>query len=110
MSCPIVCTCSAQTHVLYSVCAAAAVAGKHDHVISVAEAKTILAEALDGGVYTNIEKDTMAYIRSNYKWTDAADDYTRKAVASWAAKKVVKKKKAAAKKKAATKKKATKKN
>ena len=86
--------------------AAAATAGDHDYVISATEAKTILAEALDGNLYTQIEKDTMAYIRSEYKWTKAADTYTRNAVKKWALKKVQKKSAAAQKKRKAASKKA----
>eukprot|EP00457_Paulinella_chromatophora_P017013 gb/GEZN01017949.1/.p1 GENE.gb/GEZN01017949.1/~~gb/GEZN01017949.1/.p1 ORF type:complete len:221 (+),score=54.98 gb/GEZN01017949.1/:28-690(+) len=80
--------------------AEAAVAGKHDYQISVEEAKTIIKEALDGNQYTDIEKETMHYIRENFKWTEAADEYCRHAVASWAATKAAKKSKKPAKAKA----------
>ena len=41
------------------------------------------------GKYTDLEKDTIEYIRdekSSYKFTDAADEYFRKEIRSWAAK------------------------
>jgi len=80
-----------------------AVSGKHDHVISVEEAKEIVKEALDGGKYTDTEKLTMEYIRQNFKFTDAADTYVRAEVAKFAAKKRGGAKKAAGKKKTAKK-------
>jgi len=80
-----------------------AVSGKHDHVISVEEAKEIVKEALDGGKYTATEKATMEYIRENFKFTDAADTYVRGEVAKFAAKKRGGAKKAAGKKTAAKK-------
>lgn len=64
----------------------AAVAGEHDNVISIPEAKVILRETLDGGKYTATEKATMAYIRKNYKFTPQADAFVRHAVASFASK------------------------
>ena len=39
----------------------------------------------DGASYTDIEKDTMAYIRDNYKWTDATDDWFRTEIRKWVA-------------------------
>ncbi|MDG1767091.1 MAG: hypothetical protein P8H98_09860 [Flavobacteriales bacterium] len=41
----------------------------------------------DGASYTDIEKDTMSYIRDNFKWTDAADDWFRTEIRKWAASK-----------------------
>ena len=41
----------------------------------------------DGASYTDIEKDTMSYIRENFKWTDAADDWFRTEIRKWAASK-----------------------
>ena len=35
--------------------------------------------------YTDLEKDTIAYIRENYNWTEAGDKALRFAVRSWAA-------------------------
>ena len=47
--------------------------------------KTKNEEVKDGNSYTDIEKDTMAYIRDNYKWTDAADEWFRTEIRKWAA-------------------------
>ncbi|MCH2236068.1 MAG: hypothetical protein MK078_17670 [Crocinitomicaceae bacterium] len=51
--------------------------GQGDGRLSVDDAKQLLEAVLDGGAYTDIEKDTMAYVRENYKWTDAADEHFR---------------------------------
>jgi hypothetical protein len=39
----------------------------------------------DSGEYTDVEKDTMEYIRDNFKWTEGADEWFRSQIASWAA-------------------------
>jgi len=44
-------------------------------------------EIIDGNKYTQIEKETMKYIRENYKFENDADQWIRRAIASWAAKK-----------------------
>lgn len=63
-----------------------AVAGAGDGRISKADAESIFATISDGKAYTQVEKDTMRYLRDNYNWTDAADELFRKKVRSWAAK------------------------
>ena len=62
-----------------------AVAGKGDGRISLADAKVLYAKVADGDTYTDIEKDTMAYIRQNYKWTEEADSWFRTEIRKWAA-------------------------
>ena len=56
--------------------------------ISKDDAAQLLAAVKDGNSYTDIEKDTMSYIRDNYKWTDAADEWFRGEIRTWAATKV----------------------
>jgi len=63
----------------------AAVAGKGDGRISLADAKELLTKVVDGNAYTDIEKATMAYVRDNYKWTDEADEWFRTEIRKWAA-------------------------
>ncbi|MCS6824082.1 MAG: hypothetical protein NZ529_07270 [Cytophagaceae bacterium] len=62
-----------------------AVAGAGDGRISLADAKTLLEAVKDGNEYTDIEKDTMKYIRDHYKWTPEADEWFRSQIAKWAA-------------------------
>lgn len=61
--------------------------GAGDGRISVADAKILLEEVKDGNAYTDIEKATMAYIRENYTFTDAADEHFRTEIRKWAASK-----------------------
>ena len=49
------------------------------------DAKQLLDALMDGDVHTDIEKDTMAYIRDNFKWTEAADEWFRTEIRKWAA-------------------------
>ncbi|MDX2195617.1 MAG: hypothetical protein NW207_04300 [Cytophagales bacterium] len=63
------------------------VAGAGDGRISIEDAKKLLHAVKDGDTYTDIEKDTMKYIRDNYKFTDAADDWFRTEIRKWAASK-----------------------
>jgi ribosomal protein L16 Arg81 hydroxylase len=56
-----------------------------DGRISVKDAENIFAAVRDGNVYTDIEKATIAYIRKNFQWTDAADDWFRSQISSWRA-------------------------
>ena len=63
-----------------------AISGQGDGRISMEDAKMIFDTISDGKVYTQVEKDTMRYLRENYKWTDGADELFRKKVRSWAAK------------------------
>ncbi|MCO4814180.1 MAG: hypothetical protein KC454_05670 [Flavobacteriales bacterium] len=60
-------------------------AGGGDGRISMADAEKIYEAVKDGNSYTDIEKDTVAYLRDNYKWTDAADEWFRTEVRKWAA-------------------------
>jgi len=62
------------------------VAGVGDGRISKADAENVFATISDGHTYTQVEKDTMHYIRENYKWTPEADELFRTKVRSWAAK------------------------
>ncbi len=59
--------------------------GQGDGRISLADAEKLMAEVKDAGKYTDIEKDTMAYIRDNFKWTDEADEWFRTEIRKWAA-------------------------
>eukprot|EP00441_Pelagodinium_beii_P045414 CAMPEP_0197620670 /NCGR_PEP_ID=MMETSP1338-20131121/1462_1 /TAXON_ID=43686 ORGANISM="Pelagodinium beii, Strain RCC1491" /NCGR_SAMPLE_ID=MMETSP1338 /ASSEMBLY_ACC=CAM_ASM_000754 /LENGTH=530 /DNA_ID=CAMNT_0043189925 /DNA_START=56 /DNA_END=1648 /DNA_ORIENTATION=- len=52
-----------------------AVAGAGDGRVSVADAKVVLDEALDGGKVTDIEKWTLRLCLSEFNWTEAAHDY-----------------------------------
>lgn len=63
-----------------------AVAGQGDGRISKEDAEQIFATISDGKAYTQVEKDTMRYLRENYNWTDGADALFRTKVRSWAAK------------------------
>jgi len=60
------------------------VKGKGDGRISKLEGGLLLKAVTDAGVYTDIEKDTMDYIRHNFKWTEGADDWFRTQVSIWA--------------------------
>ncbi len=62
-------------------------AGAGDGRISKADAQEILDAVKDGNTYTDIEKATMKYLRENYKWTDAADEWFRNEIRVWAANK-----------------------
>ncbi len=64
----------------------ASVSGKGDGRISKSDAEKVFATISDGHLYTQVEKDTMRYIRQNYNWTPEADVLFRKKVRSWAAK------------------------
>ena len=59
-------------------------AGQGDGRLSVDDAGQLLESVKDGGTYTDIEKDTMAYVRDNFKWTDAADEWFRNEIRKWA--------------------------
>jgi len=53
--------------------------------INIDDCKKLFVEVIDGDKYTQIEKDTMKYIRENYKFENDADQWIRRAIASWAA-------------------------
>ena len=65
-----------------------AVAGAGDGRISVEDAQKLLGAVKDANKYTDIEKATMKYIRENYKFTYAADQWFRTEIRKWAATKV----------------------
>lgn len=56
-----------------------------DGRLSQADAEKIYEAVKDGDSYTDIEKDTVAYLRENYSWTDAADEWFRTEIRKWAA-------------------------
>ena len=58
-----------------------------DGRISNADAGQLLEAVKDGNAYTDTEKDTIAYIRQNYKWTESADEWFRTEIRKWAANK-----------------------
>lgn len=60
-------------------------AGAGDGRISKADAAELLDAVKDGASYTDIEKGTIKYIRENYKWTDASDEWFRTEIRKWAA-------------------------
>jgi len=63
-------------------------AGKGDGRISVSDAEALLNMISNDGKYTDLEKETIAYLRedeSPYKFTEAADAFFRGAIRSWAA-------------------------
>ena len=61
------------------------VAGKGDGRISAEDAGALFTKLATDHKYTDLEKDTIEYIRNNYKWTEAGDAALRFAVRSWAA-------------------------
>lgn len=61
------------------------VQGQGDGRISTVDAGKLLAKVKDADKYTDIEKDTTAYIRDNFKWTDEADEWFRTEIRKWAA-------------------------
>lgn len=62
-------------------------AGAGDGRLSKDDASQLLEAVKDGDSYTDIEKDTMSYVRENFKWTDAADEWFRSEIRKWAAEK-----------------------
>lgn len=69
-----------------------AVEGVGDGRISQADAEMLLEQVKDDGTYTDVEKNTVKYIRENFTWTDAADDWFRTEIRRWAAERGRKKK------------------
>ena len=61
--------------------------GAGDGRLSKADAEQLLAKVKDGDSYTEIEKDSVKYLRANYNWTDAADEWFRTEIRKWAASK-----------------------
>ena len=62
-----------------------ATSGQGDGRISLADAKRLIASVTDGGRYTDVEKDTMAHIRENFKFTEEADSWFREEIRRFAA-------------------------
>lgn len=62
-----------------------AVKGAGDGRISRKDAEILLKMVMDGNTYTDVEKDTVEYIRKNLKWTDEADEWFRTQIRIWAA-------------------------
>jgi hypothetical protein len=65
--------------------AEAAASGQGDGRISLADARRLIAAVTDGGRYTDVEKDTMAHIRENFKFTEEADTWFRDEIRRFAA-------------------------
>jgi hypothetical protein len=61
-----------------------AVEGKGDGRISKEDSESLLKAVTDGGVYTDVEKVTMDHIRTNFQWTEGADEWFRTQIAAWA--------------------------
>lgn len=62
-----------------------AVEGQGDGRISKTDAESLFELVKDGNRYTDIEKETIEYIRQNFKWTEEADEWFREQVKIWAA-------------------------
>ena len=60
-----------------------AVAGLVQGQISLFDAKAILAAVKDANTYTDIEMDTLRYLRDHYKWAGEADTHFRNAINAW---------------------------
>ncbi len=63
-----------------------AVSGKGDGRISMEDARELMRRVKEDGMYSDIEKVTISYIREHYKWTDEADEWFRTEIRRWAAK------------------------
>ena len=59
--------------------------GAGDGRLSKEDAGQVLEAVKDGDSYTDIEKATVKYLRENYKWTEAADEWFRTEIRKWAA-------------------------
>lgn len=68
----------------------ASVEGRGDGRISREDAELVLKHVRDGNAYTDVEKNTVEYVRENYKWTDAADAWFRAEISKWAGDKAAK--------------------
>ena len=66
-------------------CADECVAGQGNGRIGREDAEKIFDVLEKDGKYTDLEKDTLAYIRANYKWTITGDASLRGAIRVWAA-------------------------
>jgi len=61
------------------------IGGSGDGRLSKDDAAKLLLAVKDASSYTDIEKATVKYLRENYKWTEAADEWFRTEIRSWAA-------------------------
>jgi hypothetical protein len=57
--------------------------GQGDGRLSVDDTAQLIEAFKEGGSYTDIEKDTMSYLRDNYKWTAAAAEWFRIEIRKW---------------------------
>lgn len=60
-----------------------AVEGTGDGRISQHDAEKLFEVVRDGNAYTEVEKDTIAYIRKNFNWTENADRWFRNQISRW---------------------------
>jgi hypothetical protein len=67
--------------------AESSVSGVGDGRISLGDAKKILNAVKDSNTYSEIEKQTMSYIRDHYKFTPEADKWFRTEIRKWASSK-----------------------
>lgn len=61
------------------------VEGRGDGRIGLEDAEYLFDVLEKDGKYTDLEKDTIAYIRAHYNWTVAGDAELRGAIRVWAA-------------------------
>ena len=64
-----------------------AAAGQEDGRISIDGAKKLYEAIIDGNKITQIEQKSLAYIKENYKFTEAAEEWLTEELASWIARK-----------------------
>jgi NACalpha-BTF3-like transcription factor len=57
--------------------------GAGDGRISHSDARKILAFIQDGEKFTEVERETIAYIRHHFNWTEAADEWFRDELSRW---------------------------
>ena len=62
------------------------VAGQGDGRISLEDAEKLFAMLGKDGKYSDLEKRSLSYVRDNYTFTEAGDEFLRKQIRSWAAK------------------------
>lgn len=64
-----------------------AVAGQGDGRISLDDAEKLCKAIIDGNTITQIEQETLAYIKETYKFTEAAEKWLTEELDSWTARK-----------------------
>lgn len=64
--------------------------GKGDGRISTEDAVSLLNLVKDGNKFTDIERETLAYIQTSFQWTPAALEWFRKELDVWQSKAVLK--------------------